>query len=95
MLLFAVFLALIWGVLWALFLQLTRTGHYLAVRRTWLSVVVGVGVDLLIALLVVPFEVWLVVVAIVTASSVGIIGRSLYNEWADEKAIEDVRNGCS
>jgi len=87
-----IILALIWGILWALFLQLTPYGHYLAVRRTWLTVVVGVGIDLLIAILVIPLDTWLLVVAIIAASSLGIIGRSLYNEQLDDAAITEVCN---
>ena len=89
MVFFAVILALFWGMLWAAFLQWNEYGRYLALRRTWVAVVIGVGVDLLIALLVTPLEVWLVVCAIVIASSLGIITRSLYNEHLDEKAVEE------
>lgn len=73
-------LALIWGISWALFLQFVPLGRFLARRRTWLTVVVGVGVDLLLALLLVPLVAWLAVVAIVALSAVGIVGRSLWNE---------------
>jgi len=88
MLSLVVFLAFVWGILWALFLQCTRTGHYLAVRRTWIAVIVGLGVDLLLALLVIPKDAWSYIVAIIVASSVGIIMRSVYNERQDEKALE-------
>lgn len=89
MLFLAIILAGFWGVLWAVFLQCTCYGHYLALRRTWLTVVVGVGVDLLIMLCVVPLTTWLIVCAIIAASSVGIIARSLHNELRDEQAIEE------
>ena len=88
MVLCAIILALFWGMIWGAFLQWNEYGRYLALRRTWIAVVIGVGVDLLIALLVTPLAVWLVVCAIVVASSLGIITRSLYNEHLDEKAIE-------
>lgn len=94
MIFFAVILAGFWGGIWAAFLQWNEYGRYLALRRTWFTVVIGVGVDLLIALLVTPLEVWLVVCAIVTASSLGIITRSLYNEHLDEQAVEDIHAGC-
>jgi len=82
MTLLAVVLGAVWGGVWALFLQ-TYPGRFLAARFTWLSVVVGVGVDLLIAMLVVPLDYWLPLVAIVGASSLAIIGRSLFNELRD------------
>lgn len=86
----AVLLALFWGIVWAVFLQYHRYGHYLAVRRTWVAVVVGVGGDLLICLCVMPLTAWLAVYAIVCASSLGIIARSLYNEHIDERAINEI-----
>jgi len=76
----ALLLALIWGVLWALFLQCVPLGQFLARRRTWITVVVGVGVDLAIALMVVPFKAWWPVALVVGLSSPGIIVRSLVNE---------------
>jgi len=42
--------ALCWGILLAVFLQFSRMGRFLAVERTWITVVVGVGVDLLIGI---------------------------------------------
>jgi hypothetical protein len=80
MLALALVLAGVWGVVWAVFLQWHGWGRWLAVRRTWLSVVVGVGGDLLILGLVVDWQVWLVVAGVVAASSIGMIVRSLYNE---------------
>jgi uncharacterized protein involved in cysteine biosynthesis len=80
----AAILALIWGALWALFLQLHPWGQWLALRRTWLTVVIGVGVDLALLLLILDAHTWATVVAIIAASSIGIIARSLYNEHADD-----------
>ena len=77
-------LALIWGAIWALFLQLHPWGQWLAIKRTWLTVAVGIGVDLALLLLVLDVRTWSTVTAIVAASSVGIIVRSLYNEHADD-----------
>ena len=85
MLWLGVVLAVIWGVLWAMFLQWTTLGRFLALKRTWVTVVIGVGVDLLIVLLVVDFETWGRILAIVVASSVGIIARSLWNEASELK----------
>jgi hypothetical protein len=83
MLPFALSLGLIWGAIWAAFLQWHRLGRFLAVKRTWITVVIGVGVDLLLVLLVVSLETWLYVVAVLAASSVPIVARSLYNEFAE------------
>lgn len=80
----ALILAAVWGAVWALCLQRTTWGRWLAIRRTWLTVVIGTGVDLLIAGLVLDFDSWLRVCSIVAASSVGIIVRSLINEHADD-----------
>jgi len=73
-------LALFWGCLWAAFLQFVRIGQWLAEKRTWVTVVIGVGVDLLIAWFVIDVESWVRVALIVAASGLGIIYRSIYNE---------------
>ncbi len=85
MIIMACILAAVWGAIWAVILQHTAWGRFIAVRRTWLAVVIGFGVDLLILLAILPVTVWLQVCAIVGASSVGIIGRSLANEWQDHR----------
>ena len=82
----AIFYALIWGVLWALFLQWHPWGQWLAVKRTWLAVVIGVGVDLVILLLVLEWSAWTAVAGVIAASSVGVIVRSLYNEHHEDIA---------
>lgn len=87
MIFFAMFLALIWGSIWAAFLQVHPLGRFLAVKRTWITVVIGVGGDLLIALLVVELKPWLMMLAIIALSSVGIIFRSLHNELSEEWGI--------
>lgn len=92
MLFFRLFLAALWGVILALFLQHTATGRFLALRRTWITVVIGVGVDLLILLTVIPFDTWLNVCAIIASSSLGVIARSLSNEHADDRALLEVLN---
>lgn len=71
-----VFGAFAWGTLWAIALQQARWGRFLAEERTWLTVVVGVGVDLLIAY----GGDWWTVAAVIAASSPAIIYRSLHNE---------------
>jgi len=69
-------LALFWGFVWAVALQYSKLGSWLAERRTWLTVVVGVGVDLLIAYRADYFT----ILAIIAFSSFGLIFRSLWNE---------------
>lgn len=69
-------LGLLWGIGYALFLQMTRSGRQLAVDLTWLSVVIGVGIDMLISFGASYFT----VLSVITASAIGIIIRSLYNE---------------
>ncbi len=83
-LLLTAILALIWGVLWALFLQHHPWGQWLAHRRTWLTVVIGVGIDLALLLIVLDPHTWATVAAIIAVSSIGLIVRSLYNEHADD-----------
>lgn len=68
--------ALCWGILLAMFLQFNRVGRFLAEERTWLTVVAGVGVDLLIGIGAAWWQMWLIVVC----SSVGIITWTLLNE---------------
>lgn len=76
----AVLLAAIWGAVWALFLQMHPWGRWLVVRRTWITVAVGVGVDLLILLFVLDWVAWTASAAVIAASSIGLIVRSLVNE---------------
>lgn len=80
----AVCLGAVWGAVWAAVLQHTGWGRWLAMRRTWLTVVVGVGADLLLLLLVLDWHMWAQVVAIVAASSIGVIVRSLHNEHRED-----------
>lgn len=79
----AALLSLIFGLIYALVLQHTERGRALAARMTWLSVVIGVGGDLLISLLIVPFKSWQRVAGVFALSSLGIIARSLVNEIGD------------
>ena len=61
------------GGFYAIFLEFSAQGRYLAKQLTWLAVVIGVGVDLAIAY----NANWWTTVAVVAFSSVGIIARSL------------------
>lgn len=69
-------LALFWGILWAVFLQYNRAGRFWAEERTWLTVVIGVGVDGIISFA----GDWWTCAAVIAFSSFGIILRSLLNE---------------
>lgn len=69
-------LALLWGVLWAVTIQFSRLGRFLVKERTWITVVIGVGIDLLIGIGATWWGMWLVV----AFSSIGVIARSLINE---------------
>jgi hypothetical protein len=87
MLLLACFLALLWGAFWALFLQFTPLGRWLVMRRTWVAAVVGVGVDLLIVLAILPFDSWLWLVVIIALSAIPIVVCSLLNEHEGEEEL--------
>ncbi len=90
--LIALLLAGIWGTLYALWLQRTRSGAFLAARMTWLSVVIGVGVNLLIALLVIDAQTWLVLVVLFFVSGIPVIIRSISNEHRLQR---DILNGAT
>lgn len=81
----AVIVAALWGAMWAAFIQFNYHGRFLAARLTWLSVVIGIGVDLLILALVIPIDALIAVVAIIGASSLPIIARSLINDSMDSR----------
>ena len=86
-------LALIWGGIWAGLLQWTALGRFLVLRRAWLAVVIGVGMDLLIVLAVLPVGLWLQVCAVIAASSIGIIARSVANEWQEHRQLLEATRG--
>lgn len=86
-------LALIWGCVWAAMLQFTGWGRFIALRRAWLAVVIGVGVDLLILLIIIPLGTWLLIVLVIGLSALGIIARSLWNEWQELREIVEATRG--
>lgn len=86
-------LGMLWGILWALFLEVVDLGRFIAARRAWLAVVVGVGGDLLILLIVLPLDLWLAACFVVAASAIGIIGRSLAHEWRDHREVMESIDG--
>jgi hypothetical protein len=83
---FALILALIWGVCYARFLQ-SKSGKFLTARLTWLTVVIGNGVNLLIARLVVGGCAWNWLIAIFVLSGIPIIWRSLKNDQIDTEDV--------
>ena len=83
---FGILLGLAWGIAYAAFLQFTAIGRYIVERVTWLSVVIGVGADLMIAGLFIGWPIVLAVGAIIGASSIGIIARSLIHYQKDHDA---------
>ena len=86
----ALYLALSWGVLWAVLIQFIPRLRWLVNRRTWVTVVVGIGGDLFIAYWIIPFDAWIRVFGVVTLSSVGIIIRSFVNEHAEHQELERI-----
>lgn len=79
---FGYILAVVWGGIWAAILQWTQIGRFLALRRTWLTVVIGVGVTLLIALPILGLVEWFKLLALFGLASLGIILRSVWNGMA-------------
>ena len=91
----AFFLAFIWGILWAMTIQFVPVAVFLAQKRTWLTVVIGIGIDVAIGFLAAldaptPFAAWAYQFFVIALSSVGIITRSLVNESNEHKEIIDV-----
>jgi hypothetical protein len=88
----ATYLAAIFGLTYAVLLQ-TELGKTLSRRMTWLSVVIGIGVDLLLARPIVQRQAWNTFAVVFTASSIGIIARSLINELRDITAAGVINAG--
>lgn len=79
-------IALFWGFAWAACLQFTRWGRWLAVQRTWITVVVGMGVNMLILWRVLDRRAWWQVMEVLGLSAIGIILRSLMREYQETDA---------
>ena len=92
MLPFVLILAFIWGIAFALFLHYVPIGRHIVTKHTWLAVVIGVGVDLALIWLILPLLYWLVVVGIITASSFGVIGRSIAMDSKESDRLMGVLN---
>jgi membrane-anchored glycerophosphoryl diester phosphodiesterase (GDPDase) len=89
----AMLLGLIWGSVWAWFLQFTKAGKNLIKYHNWIAVVVGVGGNLLITLLFLPLQLWNLVIGLFALSAVPIIARSLANEQRPfEEYFDDLHN---
>lgn len=72
--------AFVWGFIWAIFIYKARSGISLRQDHTWVTVVIGVGVDLLVS-----FQAdWWTVAAVIALSSVGVIGFSTFYPHKDE-----------
>jgi len=84
--LLVLFLALFWGIAYAIALERISFMRWLVDKRTWIVVVAGVGMDLILIKLIIPWEWWVWMAIVVALSAVGIIGRSLYlehEEWME------------
>jgi hypothetical protein len=82
-------LGVVWGGVWATWLHLHPTGKWMRRKRTWLTVVVGVGVDFFIAFCFVPWECFWPVAAIVGLSGIPIIAWCLGNEQREDEELID------
>lgn len=71
-------LALLWGLLYSLFLWHTRPGRWLRLRETWVSVVVGVGGNLAALGLVLDVMTMLVVAGAFGLSGACVVAHSLF-----------------
>src|SRR5512139_1035923 len=88
---FGLVLAAVWGTGYALFLQ-RYPGRFLAARLTWLAVVIGIGVDLMIVCVAVDWSAALLVTGIMGFSAIPIIVRSLVNEMRDQQVLHGHQN---
>lgn len=83
---FGLILAGIWGTLYALFLQ-TYPGRFLAARFTWLSVVIGVGLDMALVAVIVGVTEALLITGLIGVSAAPVVLRSLVNEMRDQRIL--------
>lgn len=82
--------AFIFGLIYALFLSCTALGRYLANKRTWITVVIGVIANMLLALPNTANRAdWQRIVNLFTLSSIPIIARSLLQEQTKDDRIFD------
>jgi hypothetical protein len=88
-----ILLGLLWGLCWALFLEHVALGRFLVQQLTWLTVVIGVGVDLAILLIVLPPQQVALVALIVAASGVPVVVRSLLGMYRSVSGAISVLGG--
>lgn len=96
MLLFVLLLGFVWGCVVAAFIQYTWVGAFVANHLTWLIVAIGVGGDLLLALLLVDEAgriLWWQFVVLVALSSIALSARGVV-ELASyfRKQMDDAKN---
>lgn len=72
----------------ALFLQKTAFGRFLADRRTWVTVVIGVAGNLIIMRPLMSDDIWNRVFNVFALSSFGVVARSLWKEIQFEEEIK-------
>lgn len=87
-------LALIWGGVWALFLEYVPFGKWLAAKRVWMTVVIGIGVDLGILATALEWQTFWLVCGVIAASSIGVICRSLAHEMHEWHALMEQSRGA-
>lgn len=81
----AIVLGLLWGCIWGAYLQYTKKGQWLVNAHTWLATVIGVGGNLIIALLFIPLHLWTLLFGVFAVSSLPLIARSLTNEHRESE----------
>lgn len=80
----SVVLSVVWGFVWAYVLDHSEWWRWAVVKRTWLTVVIGVGANCAILFVVLPWYYAVVVLVVFASSSIGIINRSLNIERKED-----------
>jgi hypothetical protein len=88
-------LALFWGLAYSVFLWRTRPGRWLRLQQTWVSVVVGVGGNVLILGVVLDLLSWLAVLGAFGLSGGCVVGFSLFASGYVEHVEEMAEAGRS
>lgn len=86
-------LTFFWGVVWSAAHRRTNLGRYILNKHTWIAVVDGVGVVLLISLLVMTQQQWIMMSSLFFFSCIVPIITSLADQYADLRGeIDGTRN---
>lgn len=96
MLAFSLLLATLWGAIVAIFLEYTSFGRFIEERLTWFIVAVGMGGDLLIALLLIDPDgrvLWWQMVAVIALSSVAVSVRGILEFFVYFRALVGMVSG--